>query len=135
MDIYERLIALRTRMEAKGLLFADSSLSVGFSNTRPYSISMGYHIDPTKTGAWGYDDDKKFYENKETLEEVFAAAEVWIDALPTRAEIQHNDFLKLVARTIEYGRDIGVDPDFVNPLEVMMKQLSENVIEDRRHVV
>jgi len=57
-----------------------------------------------------------------------------INSLPTPEEAEHQEFLKLLARVVEKGKDIGVDGLVLNPLIESMKRLSENVITHRKDV-
>ncbi len=52
-----------------------------------------------------------------------------IQTLASKEDRERNEYLKKLAATIEYGRKIGIDEDFVNPLIDQMKKLSANVIE------
>lgn len=53
----------------------------------------------------------------------------FINDIPTREDRERNEYLRKLAATIEYGRKIGIDESFVNPLELQMKKLSSNIIE------
>lgn len=49
-------------------------------------------------------------------------------ALPGKAEREREEFLKLLAKATEYGRQVGIEEEFVNPLQVLAKKLSENAL-------
>lgn len=49
-------------------------------------------------------------------------------ALPNKPEREREEFLKLLARTTEYGRKVGIEEEFVNPLQVLAKKLSEGAL-------
>ena len=57
-----------------------------------------------------------------------ADAAAWVQAQPTRAEMERNAYLTRLADAVEYGRKIGIDDALVNPLVEAMKRLSENII-------
>jgi hypothetical protein len=67
----------------------------------------------------------------DTLPEMFAAADAWIDALPSAEEIAQRAFMRQLGELIDKGRDLGIALDFINPLSETMRRLSENVITDR----
>jgi hypothetical protein len=52
-------------------------------------------------------------------------------AVGSKEERERNEYLKRLASTIEYGRSIGIDENFINPLAMQMKELSANVIEHK----
>ena len=66
------------------------------------------------------------------LSDTFAEAAEWIRSIPTKAERDHNDFIRSVGRLIDKGREVGIDVNFLNPLTDMMMRLSENILEDKR---
>jgi len=67
------------------------------------------------------------------LDEWFAEAHAWIDAIPTADERAHQAFTKSLGRLIDQGRDIGIEVDFLNPLTSMMEKLATNALEDKRN--
>lgn len=56
----------------------------------------------------------------------------WIEGLKSVEEQDRDDFRAKLARLIDEGREIGIETDFVNPLEETMKRLSENAIEHHK---
>lgn len=62
----------------------------------------------------------------------FEEALEWITQIPSKAERDHNDFVRSVGRLIDKGREVGIDVNFLNPLTDMMMRLSENILEDKR---
>lgn len=66
-----------------------------------------------------------------TVFEAFQKAHEALNAMPPIEEQHRKTFMKDMAKLIEKGREIGIDAAFVNPLEVLMKELSENVITDQ----
>ena len=67
------------------------------------------------------------------LDEWFAEAHAWVDAIPTADERAHQAFTALLGRLIDQGRDIGIEVDFLNPLTAMMEELATNALEDKRN--
>ena len=67
------------------------------------------------------------------LDEWFADAHTWIDAIPTADERAHQAFTASLGRLIDQGRDIGIEVDFLNPLTAMMTKLATNALEDKRN--
>jgi hypothetical protein len=67
------------------------------------------------------------------LDEWFAEAHAWIDAIPTAEERAHRAFTASLGRLIDQGRDIGIEVDFLNPLTAMMEKLATNALEDKRN--
>jgi hypothetical protein len=52
----------------------------------------------------------------------------YVDALPSKAEIEHAEFMTMVGRAIDRGRDMGIDVQFLNPLTAMMEALATNAL-------
>ena len=67
------------------------------------------------------------------LDEWFAEAHAWVDAIPTADERAHQAFTASLGRLIDQGRDIGIEVDFLNPLTSMMTKLATNALEDKRN--
>jgi len=80
-------------------------------------------------GKSTYDVSTYEWFRGKTVAEMIAAADVWVDALPTPQERAHSDFTKLVATALEFGKANGFDDVLVNPLAEAMKRLSENALE------
>lgn len=55
-------------------------------------------------------------------------ANEWADGLPSVEEANMNNFMSLMAKAVEFGRDKGFDVDFISPLEDAMKRLSKNAL-------
>lgn len=67
------------------------------------------------------------------LDEWFAEAHAWVDAIPTAEERERQDFMDQLGRLIDKGRDVGIEVDFLNPLTTMMEKLASNALEDKRN--
>jgi len=83
-------------------------------------------------GASPYSGNVYEWFKGETVVEMIAAADAWVNALPTPQERAHADFTKLIATALEFGKAHGFDDVLVNPLAEAMKRLSENALEDLR---
>ncbi len=59
-----------------------------------------------------------------------AIRDAWLElsAMPDKPAREREEFLKLLATASEYGRKVGIDEEFVNPLALLAKKLSENAL-------
>jgi len=72
-----------------------------------------------------------FYSEKfadGTIQDAFGKAFSFIDKIPSIEDQKKQEFLEQLAKTLDIGRKHGIDMAFINPLEVMMKDLSENAL-------
>lgn len=83
-------------------------------------------------GGAGYADFKSKGFRAETPEAAIAALNAWVDGLPSIEETKLRDFMEAVAKAIDLGKETGIEADFVNPLSVLMKTLSENALTYQR---
>lgn len=81
--------------------------------------------NPKFSTDWNDDCHQAFYGDIMTM---LADAAAWVQAQPTRAEMERNAYLARLADAVEYGRNIGIDDALVNLLVKAMKRLSENII-------
>lgn len=81
--------------------------------------------NPKFSDEWSDKVYQTFYGDVRTA---LADAAAWVQAQPTRAEMERNAYLARLADAVEYGRKIGIDDALVNPLVEAMKRLSENII-------
>lgn len=51
-----------------------------------------------------------------------------VRSLPSAQDRKLTEFMKVVAKAIDLGRENGIDAEFINPLTVTMKKLSENAL-------
>ena len=120
----------------KGLCRTEVSCYVtsGTGYCKPWCISIRYRF---KTAGETQTFDARS-EQDETTDWAFTTlSQVVLDHianLPSPEEAEHEEFLKLLARVVEKGKDIGVDGLVLNPLIDSMKRLSENVITHRKDV-
>lgn len=64
-----------------------------------------------------------------TFEGALDKLDAAIAAMPSEGERLRNEACAAIATAIERCRAANIEADFVNPLEVMMKRLSENALE------
>lgn len=84
-------------------------------------------------GALSYYDEHDTYQHKGAsapnyFEAVSRLSEHAI-ALPSLEDRNRSTYLQHIAKAIEFGKKIGIDEAFINPLELQMKKLSANIIE------
>ena len=61
-------------------------------------------------------------------ESTIEAARQWLRDQPTPEQQQLQSYMALVAKAVEFGKAKGFATAMVNPLEAVMKKLSENVL-------
>ncbi len=115
-QVQDRLDALAKAMLAKGLIAPDADFRLR-SDGEPSILLTHRKVD----GRWDHD---RHYLHFKTLDEADAA----IAAMPDKAARNLNEFLSLVAKAADYGNEVGIDAELVNPLIVAMKQVSENAL-------
>lgn len=71
------------------------------------------------------------WSDGDTSEELIASVRKKILSFPVKEDREREQYLKHLAKTIEYGKKIGIDENFINPLELQMKRLSSNIIEHK----
>jgi hypothetical protein len=121
-EIQTRLDKLVKAMLAKGMREPDASATVQ-AHASPY---VGLRRKSKSEATYG--DTASEYFTTETIEEGFTKAEAWIEARPSPEQAKLNEFMAAVAAAADMGRELGIDAEFVNPLTVMMKKLSENAL-------
>ena len=115
-QVQDRLDALAKAMLAKGLISPEADYRLR-SDGHPTVALTHRKAD----GRWDHD---RHYLHFKTLDEADAA----IAAMPDKAARNLNEFLSLVAKAADYGNEVGIDAELVNPLIVAMKQVSENAL-------
>jgi hypothetical protein len=119
-------------MLAKGLVQPDASAQLK-ANADGY-IYLSWHLRKTSVGErWDSQNYKSDFVRvvDGDWSAAIAAANAHIAAMPSKEDRQRDEFLGLMAKTIEYGRQVGIDDEFVNPLSVISKKLSENALTHR----
>lgn len=69
-----------------------------------------------------------------TPEDMFDEAHGWLGSYPTPEQQQLQSYMALLAKAVEFGKAKGFDTAMVNPLESVMKKLSENAITAGLHL-
>jgi hypothetical protein len=114
-DLSERAIYKGCGAPTFQFQFSSNSQPSGF-----YCFSLS-EAGGTKS-EWIYGD---------TALEVLQKMQLAVSSLATKAEREQAEYLKRLASAIEYGKKVGIDEDFINPLELQMRKLSSNIIEHK----
>lgn len=128
--------ALIPLMLDKGLIRPTATAHVE-ANASGEVMLTWYWREPLPNEPW---DDKNYStrgffahndrgDGLEAWEGALLDARDTIERLPNKPDREREEFLKLLARTTEYGRKVGIEDEFVNPLQVLAKKLSENALE------
>lgn len=121
MNIKTELNALSQLLLDKGCVAPDIQFHV--RSNADFRGEVDYYPDDN------YTNFQTFYFHGDDEGEVLKKMRQHIYALPSTAERQRNEYLKKLASAVEYGKKIGLDEHFINPLELQMKKLSGNIIE------
>jgi len=128
LSIPQHLAALENRLTSLGMVGVDVSLygSSGDGYAKPWWIAVRYKF---KDKGEQQDFNAKSEDTADLgFHTCVGLVHEHIDNLPTPEEAEHQEFLKLLARVVEKGRDVGIDDLVINPLVEAMKKLSENAI-------
>jgi hypothetical protein len=131
LAIVTHVATLKQMMAAKGLYSPDANLTVP-SNAAPYYHVTGwkrpYDEVCNEPNAYNtYRVGRVFKLKDGDYYAAFIEARDFIAALPDKSAL--DVFLQLLAKATEFGRKVGIDDEFVNPLAVLAQKLSENAIE------
>lgn len=86
-------------------------------------------------GTWSWEvESRATYDSilSDSIDVILTKFRSEIYAVGSKEERQRVEYLKRLASTIEYGKQIGIDDDLINPLVAQMKTLSANVIEHHK---
>lgn len=125
-EVQKRLDALVPLMLAKGMRKPEAEVDIR-SQAEP-DITLRH----LKADAVHEYDRHCFFPKGTDLEAKFAAAVEWIEEQPGPEETKLRNFMAAVAKAIDLGKETGIEADFVNPLSVLMKTLSENALTYQR---
>lgn len=78
------------------------------------------------------DDLQSFPFWSSSIDILLGKLEEKIHSIPPKEERNREEYLKKIAAAIEFGKAIGIEEEFLNPLKMQMKKLSSNIIEDKR---
>lgn len=80
-----------------------------------------------------YYDEHEIYKHlghfADTAVDAISHMQNTINQIPPKEDRERSEYLRRIAAAIEYGKKIGIDEAFINPLELQMKKLSSNIIE------
>lgn len=125
-EIQRRLDVMASVMVGKGKVQPEARCSLASDTEVVVSVSW-----VKRNAVQKYDRDYKAFRGL-GIGYMLVDAEAYIAALPDLKTERMAEFTEALASVIEMGREIGVDPQFVNPLTEAMKRLSENAITDGR---
>jgi hypothetical protein len=115
---------LEAQLINREMIGAYVDLELRTSDYRIGSLYLSY-----KTRDDAESQSKRFYaETWEDIGTAFEEAHAFVAALPSKAEIEHAEFMKMVGRAIDRGHDMGIDVQFLNPLTAMMEALATNAL-------
>ena len=115
-QVQDRLDALAKAMLAKGLIEPEARFFLVSDSDLRVMLSF-------RKVAGRIEFDREYLHFKS-----IDGADAAIAAMPDKASRNLNEFLSLVAKAADYGNEVGIDVDLVNPLVVAMKQVSENAL-------
>jgi len=119
-EMQTRCDTLADQITAKGRESAEVSVHID---------SHGKPLVSTRYGKnWYNHDCQSAYHRSDTLEEAFGKAAEWINDITSLEKESYNKLLGKVADALDYASEHHIKADFVNPLEVLMKQLSSNAL-------
>lgn len=122
MNIKTELEALEALLISKGCICPDINLNI--SSNVQYRGHVGYNPDENTPQIYKY-----FYDDN--FKPVLSAMRKFIYDIKSLEERRTEEYLKKLGATVEYGKKIGLDDNFINPLELQMKKLSGNIIEHK----
>lgn len=123
-DVKTELEALNAMLLSKGCGSPELAVSI-----RPHSEYRGELNFYPEEGRYEKCDYNTFYAPD--LESLLKQMRQKVYSILPLEERRHFEYLKRLASTIEYGKSIGLDDHFINPLELQMKKLSGNILEHK----
>lgn len=130
VTVHQALEAAKATAEAKGY-YSSFSLSVEDGEYRPLRLRVYFWASELENSI-----NESFYPDEECpfdIDQLLARFAAFMADLPTVEEAKAADFQKQLVKLVQYGRDVGIETDFLNPLEDMMKKLSTNIITHRKY--
>jgi hypothetical protein len=124
-QIQKRINVMPARMAEKGLAEASADCSL--------KANAGGHIylnwrRPGSTRSFDTECQFLDFDGIASISDALDKADAWIASLPSKDEAERDEFLKLVATAVDFGRARGFDAEMINPLTDMMKRISSNAI-------
>jgi hypothetical protein len=127
-EIREATVQIQTVALAKGLHRPNVQFTV--EPNKSFWVYVGWS-DPADDN---YKPGRCKIMHGETAEECIETTNAWLDSLPTVEEQNMRNFMNLMSKAVEFGRDKGFDAEFINPLEMAMKSLSRNALKAGVHL-
>lgn len=122
-EIQKRLDKLVSAMGAKGM--SQPSANVIIKSHQQPALSLDWKSQSeAKLGS----DGAYEYFRGDSLRDLFDRADQWVAERPSPEEAKLREFMSAVGKAADMGRELGIEADFVNPLTVLMKTLSENAL-------
>ena len=115
-------------LKEKGLLGAGYDIQLPDSGYRFATIT--FHYKTREDGATIWQHFK--VEDVDYLLDTLQEAAQWAEDLKGIEELEHEEFLKMLGKTLDRAREMGIDTNVVNPLEEMMKSLATNALTYKR---
>jgi len=122
-EIQKRLDALATAMIGKGLVAPEAVVTIA-SGGRLY-----VHLNWIGQGS-SKKEYKFFY--KGCIKDAIDAADAWVSALPTAETITMTTYLGKLADAVDYGHANGIPAEYVDPVRVTQKAMSDNLLEAQK---
>lgn len=125
VEIQKRLDLLVEDMLKKGLKqpTANMTMKSGAEPDLYITRTLRNYRSGVDTGEYEF-----FSHERGSLDEMFARAQSWIDAQPSPEEAQKAEFQRVLAGVIDYGHELQIDAEFLNPLIAAARTLAENAI-------
>ena len=115
-------------LKEKGLLSAGYDIQLPDSGYRFATIT--FHYKTREDGATIWQHFK--VEDVDYLLDTLQEAAQWAEDLKGIEELEHEEFLKMLGKTLDRAREMGIDTNVINPLEEMMKSLATNALTHKR---
>lgn len=127
-----------TEQEIQAALNAVSARVLALGMSRP-SAELHFSANGTQYAKVSYYDEQDVYQSESywgnSAREMIALLNEYLATIPPREDRERTEYLRKLAATIEYGKKIGIDEEFINPLALQMKKLSSNIIEHKPALV
>jgi hypothetical protein len=115
-------------LKEKGLLSTSYDIQLPDSGYRFATITFQYKTREDGATIWQHFKVEDVDYLLDTLQE----AAQWAEDLKGIEELEHEQFLKMLGKTLDRAREMGIDTNVINPLEEMMKSLATNALTHKR---
>jgi len=121
-EIKTALAGIVPMMTEKGLRLPEAIARINGEGTS--GVIIGY----AKTPSSFYADERKYFNIETTVAEAIAEARAWVEALPTPENKAMTDYMGLLATAIDFGHDNNIPAEYVDPVRVTQKAMTENLL-------